>query len=385
MAISTTRLHYLLDQYITGRHTPEELTEFWGLIDRLEDADPIKEQIMAWWHDEEGADKLTANVDPARVLERILGDRQLAKQPVHRIHFLRMAWFRYAAMILLAVGVSVYFYYYQDPALPQQEKATVQQEIRLDDVAPGFDKAILTLSNGKQVALDETNTTVISDGGVVINKDKGELVYGKTNIVAYNTMTTPRGGQYRLTLPDGTQIWLNAASSITYPTAFVGEERKVEISGEVYFEVAKNAAMPFKVKLRDGSEIRVLGTHFNVNTYADEPSVRTTLLEGSVMINNNVVLQPGQAYSNGKVTEADTEAAVAWKNGVFIFNKDNLASVMRQLSRWYDVEVEYQGNLLSRTFSGKIKRDLGLLDLLDGLKSTDVHFKIEGKKLIVTP
>ena len=232
--------------------------------------------------------------------------------------------------------------------------------------------------------MDETNTTVISDGGVVINKDKGALVYGKTNIVAYNTMTTPRGGQYRLTLPDGTQIWLNAASSITYPTAFVGPERKVEITGEVYFEVAKNEKMPFKVKLRDETEIRVLGTHFNVNAYADEPLVRTTLLEGSVMINNSV-LKPGQAYSNGKVTEADTEAAVGWKNGVFIFNRDNLTSVMRQLSRWYDVDVEYQGSLASRTFSGKIKRDLGLLDLLDGLKSTDVRFKIEGKKLIVTP
>ncbi|HRE53004.1 MAG TPA: DUF4974 domain-containing protein [Flavitalea sp.] len=385
MAKYTTRLHYLLDQYITGRHTPEELTEFWSLIDNMEDADPIKEQLMAWWRNEEGADELTANIDPARMLERILGDRQPAPQPVHRIHFLRMAWIRYAAMILLVIGAGVYFYYAQNPALPQeQETITVQKAPRQHDVAPGYDKAILTLSNGEQVALDETNTTVISDGGVVINKDKGALVYGKTNIVAYNTMTTPRGGQYRLTLPDGTQIWLNAASSITYPTAFVGPERKVEITGEVYFEVAKNEKMPFKVKLRDETEIRVLGTHFNVNAYADEPLVRTTLLEGSVMINNSV-LKPGQAYSNGKVTEADTEAAVGWKNGVFIFNRDNLTSVMRQLSRWYDVDVEYQGSLASRTFSGKIKRDLGLLDLLDGLKSTDVRFKIEGKKLIVTP
>lgn len=385
MARHTTRLHYLLDQYIAGRHTPEELTEFWSLVDNMEDTDLIRKQIMAWWHNEEGANELTANVDSSHMLERILGERRPAPQPVHRIHFLRMAWLRYAAMILLAVGVSVYSYYAQKPALPTQpEEMAVREEIRQDDVAPGYDKAILTLSNGEQVVLDETNTTVISDGGVVINKDKGELVYGKTNIVAYNTMTTPRGGQYRLTLPDGTQIWLNAASSITYPTAFVGSERTVEITGEVYFEVAKNAKMPFKVGLRDGSEIQVLGTHFNVNAYTDEPLIRTTLLEGSVMI-NNTMLKPGQAYSNGRVTEADTEAAVAWKNGVFIFNRDNLESVMRQLSRWYDVEVEYQGNLLSRTFSGKIKRDLGLLDLLDGLKSTDVHFKLEGKKLIVTP
>jgi ferric-dicitrate binding protein FerR (iron transport regulator) len=193
-------------------------------------------------------------------------------------------------------------------------------------------------------------------------------------------MTSPRGGQYKLILPDGTKVWLNAASSITYPTIFAEDRRVVSITGEVYFEVTKNARKPFTVRTYS-DEITVLGTSFNVNSYTDEAMVKTSLLEGSVRINKQV-LKPGEAYINGKIMSTSLEQDLAWKNGFFSFNKADLPTVMRQLSRWYNVDVKYEGVIPKRAYSGEIERSLTLRQVLEVLSQTRIKYKIEQGNVI---
>ncbi|MBL7698551.1 MAG: FecR family protein [Chitinophagaceae bacterium] len=377
----TSRLDYLLNRYITGQYTPAEWVEFWDELSKTDASHPVFRQMQEWWNNQEGQNELSANVDAQGILKKIMMSDQPAPVVAKRKR-LFIAEVKYAAAIFVLVCAAAFFLFRPGDKSLEPPVGTTKPAMKAEPIGPGKNKAILTLSNGKQVALDDAQKTVISDAGVQIEKVAGQLIYGKTDIVALNTMTTPKGGQFSIVLPDGTKAWLNAASSITYPTMFTNNERRVSVTGEVYFEVVKNAALPFRVKLPDNSEIQVLGTHFNVNSYTDEPSSKTTLVEGSVKINNSI-LQPGEAYTNGKIVKANTEEAVAWRNGLFIFDKTDLQSVMRQLVRWYDVEVKYEGPLRVRTFSGKIGRDLSLEDLLDGLKRTDVHFRIEGKTIIV--
>lgn len=377
-----SRLHYLFDRYVTGKYTPTEWAEFWDQLGNTDENDAVFQQMQEWWNKHEGEHELLANVDAAGILNKIMMSGSQSAPAAAKRKSLFIAEVKYAAAILVLVGSAAFFFFMQSDKLREKPVITVAPVRNSEPIEPGKNKAILTLSTGKQVVLDDSQKTVISDAGVEIEKVAGQLIYGKTDIVAFNTMTTPKGGQYKIVLPDGTQVWLNAASSITYPTVFTNNERRVSVTGEVYFEVTKNAALPFRVKLSDDSEIQVLGTNFNVNSYADEPAMKTTLIEGSVRINNSI-LRPGEAYTNGKVIKANTEEAVAWKNGLFIFHKTDLQSVMRQLARWYDVEVKYEGPVRARTFSGKIGRDLSLEDLLDGLKRTDVHFRIKGKTIIV--
>jgi ferric-dicitrate binding protein FerR (iron transport regulator) len=226
------------------------------------------------------------------------------------------------------------------------------------------------------------------DGKIVYQEDQT-----KESLVEYNTITTPRGGKYELTLADGTTVTLDAASSIRYPVAFTGRERRVEITGQVYFEVAHNQSKPFRVQASDQT-VEVLGTHFNINAYPDEADLRTTLLEGSVRITKaqaSAILKPGeQAITSDqstliRVRDADTEAAVAWKEGHFHFSHADIPTVMRQLARWYDVEVAYVGSIPKRSFSGNINRNTKASVALEILSVSNVHFKIEGKKIIVTP
>jgi ferric-dicitrate binding protein FerR (iron transport regulator) len=212
-------------------------------------------------------------------------------------------------------------------------------------------------------------------------------------------MATPRGGQYRLVLPDGSRVWLNAVSSIRFPTAFTGQERKVEISGEAYFEVVKDPSRPFRVLVRPAAgnrnmEVEVLGTHFNINAYQDEPAIKTTLLEGSVKVTNgtdHTMIRPGQQTQlsiNGVtkvIQDADVSEAVAWKEGRFQFNDTELKTIMRQVMRWYDVDLEYKGNVPDRYFTADISRNKTLSGVLTILKLSDVDFRLDGKKLTVTP
>ena len=267
-----------------------------------------------------------------------------------------------------------------------------------DDVSPGGDKAILTLADGSTIVLDDAqNGTLAQQGNAKIIKLGGKLSYDQTNRnsreVVYNTISTPKGGQYQLELPDGSLVWLNASSSIHFPTSFIERERRVDITGEAYFEVAKNLHKPFIVGVNN-SQVEVLGTHFNINSYNDEDEVKTTLLEGSVKFVNGAttsILKHGhksQLAKNGSVKVAsnvDVDEVVAWKNGLFDFESAGIETVMRQLSRWYDVEVEYNGKA-DDLFFAEMRRNIKLSDALKALELTGkVRFDIQGKKIIVMP
>lgn len=314
----------------------------------------------------------------------------------------RTLWKLAAAAVLAGVLFgSGYYYFMHPPGKP------AVSPIALQDTTPG-NKAVLTLANGKKIILDKTSAGELTrqSGATVLQPDSGSIAYkgdGTANI-SYHTLTTPRGGQFKLLLPDGSTAWLNAASSITYPTAFTGKERDVSITGEVYLEVAPNARQPFMVTTSQ-QRIAVLGTSFNVNAYTDEASVNTTLLEGAVSVTplnssgattgKAITLRPGQQVSyqpqTGKthVKTVNVLQAVAWKNGLFSFEQANIQTVMRQLSRWYDVTVEYEGGMPPQTFSGDIYRNLPLSKALEMLAFVGFKFEVvnngNDKTIIVRP
>jgi hypothetical protein len=277
--------------------------------------------------------------------------------------------------------------------------------IHLKDLPPGRNKAILKLADGSEIVLDDSRKGEIAhQQNISINKTQnGQVIYqlddtntptrqSNQTVIQYNTIQTPRGGQYEVVLPDGTRAWLNAASSLKYPVLFSGNERRVELNGEAYFEVAKDASKPFFVKTASQT-IQVLGTHFNVNSYTDEQSVKTTLLEGSVKINFNnlnagIKLSPGEQAVNhaGNVAiihNADVDEALAWKNGKFLFRNTDLQTIMRQLSRWYDVDVEYEGKTIIRHYKGRISRNVPVSQVFEILKTSGLNFIIDGRKIIV--
>lgn len=275
----------------------------------------------------------------------------------------------------------------------------VAKTVKTNDVPPGGNKAILTLADGSTVALDDVqNGNITQQGNMRVVKQNGKLAYESTGAQSkqtlYNSIATPRGGQYQVTLPDGTKVWLNAASSIRYPTTFTGAERRIELSGEAYLEVAKNAKQPFIVQVPRG-EVHVLGTNFDIMAYKEEDVLKTTLLEGSVKFksgNSSSILKPGQQSrltTDGQLTVADDvnlDEVVAWKNGVFHFENASIERVMRQLSRWYDVEIEYQRPPGSGSFHADMPKNTNLSMALKALELTGkVHFRIEGKKVIVLP
>lgn len=303
-------------------------------------------------------------------------------------------WIAAAAIIILIIGTAIYFGVNSNskPAIANGESVVKS------DVQPGGARALLTLADGSTVVLDSAAKGMISRQGSakVIKLTDGQLAYSvagtSDGAVLYNTVSTPRGGQYQVTLPDGTKVWLNAASSLRFPTAFVGKERNVELDGEGYFEVEKNVNMPFIVKLKNAS-VQVLGTHFNIMAYNDEADIKTTLLEGRVKMKANTsneaekVLKPGdQAILNNNnlqvVQGADVEQAVAWKNGYFQFNKID-AQALRQISRWYDIDVVYDKAMKEKEYSGKIARSVKLSNVVEALKIIGTRCKVENNKLIV--
>lgn len=296
-------------------------------------------------------------------------------RPVYRIN--RWWW---AAALLIGITTTIYLLYHPAP------KQAIALKIR-----PGKDVATLTLADGTTITLDSTANGIISQqGNVRITKlPTGELVYtpegSNAQEILYNTMTTPKGGQYKLTLPDGSKVWLNAASSITYPAAFAGKERTVTIKGEVYFEIAKNENMPFHVKANNIT-VDVLGTSFNIMVYEDEPTIKTTLITGAIKV-NGYLLKPGQQAANERITDnADTEEAIAWKNGLFEFNQQSIVSIMQQISRWYDVDIQYQGNIKSKTFTGQISRYADITTVLQKLELTGgIHFKVSDRTVTAMP
>jgi transmembrane sensor len=302
-----------------------------------------------------------------------------------------------AVFLFVLIGSSIYFLNRKNNT-PASADNMIQNNNK-QDVLPGSDKAFLTLADASIIVLDEANNGVIAKQGVTkitklgekVSYDPGTASDGK---MLYNTLTTPRGGQYQIVLSDGTQVWLNAGSSLRFPASFNESRRTVEVTGEAYFEVAKHASRPFIVKINE-AEIQVLGTHFNVMAYQDEASIRTTLLEGAVKFvkgNASSLLKPGQQSQLSQdgqikiVSNVDVEQVVAWKNGMFYFDNADIGTVMRQLSRWYDVEVMYQSNNIEHLFVGKMPRSSKLSDVLKALELTStIQFEIQGRKIIVKP
>ena len=428
---------HLLTAYLTGQLTDNQRQELLSLLGNEELAgqlaDFIRQQLTAGdWH-------LTANMQHTedRIIRGVLQKIQSQQSdlmhesaeassapttpaaptpPLPRIGIVRR-WAWAAAIILLIAGAGTiaYFHSRPAPALVSNQPPTV--------IAPGGNKAILTLANGTTITLDSAANGAIAQQGYssVIKSAGGQISYQPAGATAnpdatanqasaatnpditplMNTLRTPRGGQYRLTLPDGTKVWLNAASAITYPTAFSGPQRKVTITGEAYFEVTPDPAHPFIATINDRYTIQVLGTSFNVDGYMDAGTMNTTLLQGSVRVmadlglgprnNPNDLLKPGQQLRIGNKTAtliraADIDKVMAWKNGFFNFDDLTLKEAMHQIERWYDVEVIYEKGIPDIRFEGGISRNIQLADLLKVLARADVKFRIEpGRKLVVLP
>lgn len=375
----------LLDRYINDLSTAEEKRQLMDAIDSRHDVDWYA--MLASSFSDEGADK---NFTPERwqpVLDSILGYQpEKAQKKPAIIRYISSRW-AVAAMLMLLFGAGLWLFREKNTPTPDPMEA-------LADITPGSNRAVLTLQNGQQIPLDSMHGNIVLQGNLHINNDSGALNYNdQATAAAYHTLSVPRSGQYRLQLPDGTKVWLNAASSITYPTSFTGDKRTVSITGEAYFEVAKNPSKPFIVQVNQ-MYITVLGTHFNINAYSDEPDTRTTLLEGAVSVTagqHMTMLSPGQQVrldKNNALTVAndvDVEDVIAWKNGYTVFENADIETIMRQVSRWYNVEVVFEGNMPKRHFVGGISRKSSLKDLLKVLEFENVNFTIEGKKIIVKP
>jgi ferric-dicitrate binding protein FerR (iron transport regulator) len=358
----------LVQRYLANTATKEELDLFFHLLEQGKLDAYLQEAL------------LETNGD-VPVFPIAAEEKKLARS-------YKMLRYVVAASLLLAV-LTGFLLYRNNPV---SEKPTAQSTTNLPQAAPGTRKAILTLSDGQSIQLggDPQN---INDGGAAITTNNSEVVYTTTKqtAVAYNTIATPKGGEYQVTLPDGTQVWLNAETSLRYPTSFTGSERRVELTGEAYFEVAKNAKQPFIVQSGE-TVVKVLGTHFNIMAYPDESIQKTTLTEGSVALSKgggHEILKPGQAgtiahgTNNIVVASTDIEQDLAWKNGNFYFQKTELSTIMKQLARWYDLEIRYSGTVPKKRFVGKISRYTNLSDVLDVLRLSDIKFSMTGKTLTV--
>lgn len=413
--MSTDRIKYLIRNYAANQATAEEVEELFDWLRQHSENETIHSEL----------EEMAATTAPSQrydpsywepFISKVLERKGVPGQPVvHRVHLLQRAWFRYAAAAVLVIVAGILaLFVFSDRQQPKPVTAVVMA----GDVLPGRERAVLTLPNGKAIILDSVQGNIVQQGDLSVNNVNGKLGYeGKDNEVQYHTLSTPKGGQYKLRLPDGTDVWLNAASSITYPTAFTGAYRKVTVTGEVYFEVAKDKTKPFKVNVDNKSEVEVVGTHFNINSYGDDGSIKTTLLEGRVRVGGrqqaagsekmvrgkgqkakedeqSVILKPGEQASvlplsqtprSISVQTADIDQVMAWKNGLFNFNQADLKMVMAQLGRWYDIDVKYEGEIPAHSFRGKITRDLKLSQVLKILEEVGVQFKIEGRTLIVMP
>lgn len=371
-----------LDLYLADGLTKAEEQEMFALILKHDNTETLESYIYEKLRESENVPGDTTKLRELS-FKNISARIDAQNKPVRRLHLIRSAWFKYAAAIILIVGTATFLLTKEPATRPATENITKST------ILPGSEKAILTLSDGRRIELNNATSETISDGTLSIKNDSGQLVYEGLPIpnggagVAFNTMSTPAGGKYQLVLSDGTKVWLNAASSITYPIAFRTSTREVSITGEVYFEVAANKSKPFIVKTIS-EEIKVLGTSFNINSYNNEPHPKTSLIAGSVKVANKI-LQPGQAFINGKIIKTNIAQDIAWINGVFNFESMSFQQAMRQISRWYDIEIEYEKEIPNIELEGKMGMDLNLTQVLESLKDVNVRFRLSGRKLIIQP
>ncbi|RYY25300.1 MAG: FecR family protein [Sphingobacteriaceae bacterium] len=389
--MTNNRLKYLYQQYIDNQCNDEELQELKQLLAQQENEPFLAELMDNTWEEVQNTPLAdVSDVKADEVFLSVTAQPQIRRKP----GYLGLSL---AAVLLLAAAFGLYFYMFGS-GRKQAEFTAVKTASAADKLLPGSSKAVLTLENGRKIVLDDTrNGEVVIQKSAVIHKVAGGLVYAATttstlNTTLYNAITVPRGGQYKVTLADGTLVFLNSESELTYPAKFSGAARTVTLKGEAYFEVAKNPKMPFKVNVAGKQQIEVLGTHFNVAAYADETAVKTTLLEGLVRLyspKNQLILQPGQTAINNPaknivIKEADVNEVMAWKNGEFVFNNENIRSIMQQVSRWYNVNVVFEGNLDEINFTGNYSRAKSLSTLLKNIELINkIHFKKEGRRITV--
>lgn len=413
--MSISQIKSLLDSYIAGSATQREqqMVEQW-----LEENDQHSNE----WHLMNNKDRAAWLLQLYLDIDNSIGNNDAGREDDDIVDpslpWYKKFWLPVAAILIVSIGAGIYYF-----LLPRREKAmpisvTVPQ--LQDDALPGGNKAILTLDNGKTILLDNSQDGVLAkQGSIAISKQGENLMYsakqsdGKAAPVVLNTLTTPRGGQYKLVLSDGSKVWLNASSSIRYPVSFADNKREVEVTGEVYFEISHltadaseteaSKAIPFIVKVntpgREGALIEVLGTHFNINAYDDEEVVSTTLLEGSIRISSSqkrspgdaIVMKPGEQTRLNKsgllqlVKDVNVEETVAWKNGLFMMSSAAIPAVLRQLSRWYDVDIVYGNGIPEGLITGDIPKDMNLSEVLKVMELSGVHFRIDNKKIIVNP
>lgn len=300
----------------------------------------------------------------------------------------RYSLFMKAVAAILLLGVGTWYFIFKP------NSAIVKHTLAIADIEPGTDRAVLSLANGKTILLDERGNGDIGveDGVQIIKTDSGELAYTghSAGSNSYNTLSTPRGGKYKITLSDGTKVWLNAETVLKFPAAFTGTERGVELTGEAYFEVAKDSKRPFHV-LSGSQKVEVLGTHFNIFGYPNEKQIRTTLLEGKVSVETGgkkMMLSPGEeSVLEGKALttrSANLDQAIAWKEGLIDITNQSLEEIFTQISRWYDVEVIFQGKIPEKQLSGQLDRGLMLSQLVQGLQKMQIPVSLQGKRLIVS-
>ncbi|MEO8961154.1 MAG: FecR domain-containing protein [Ginsengibacter sp.] len=400
--MNEARLKYLFEAYFEKTASEIERSEFLDLINQSENDWILKDLLTEAWLSYDGS-YITAGEKSGDFILKDLLEQTEESESIPRIYSKRNSFFiiKIAAAAVIAIVSISFLYLWLNPKSsnrptlgintnPEQIKQAIRQ---------GGEKAILTLSDGTTILLDSNRTgvlaiqsktkiTIVDAATITYNSSKNENSAGQE--VSYNTLSTHSGGRYKLILPDGSLVWLNSSSSIHFPTRFTGVERKVVITGEAYFEVTKNKAMPFTIAVND-MEVQVLGTHFNIMAYSDENTTNTTLLEGSVKVikgGNARTLQPGQEsrmnkYGKISVAQADIEEVMAWKNGWFQFNEYDIQKVMRQISRWYDVEVIYSGSIPDGLFSGIVSRSNNISVVLKIIEGSGVRFKIDGKKIVV--
>ncbi|EOR96530.1 putative anti-sigma factor [Arcticibacter svalbardensis MN12-7] len=396
MGIQHTKLKELAEKYRAGLCTAEELKQINACYNEFETngyALPPAEEIDR--ASREAAQFVIGQIKEQQkesFPEQARYNKHSTLVPVRK-KISQFVQYAAAAILLIFMGLGAYYYNLK----PVKNTAV---HVAQNDLGPGSNKAVLTLSNGRQISLNSAqNGNLAQQGGTVVHKTENGLVAYLVNALPgspllnnaaanFNTVTTPRGGQYQVILPDGTKAWLNSLSSIHFPVVFTGNERNVKTTGEVYFEVTKDKSKPFRVSSA-GQTVTVLGTHFNIMAYRDEPEIITTLLEGSVRIakdGQSKTLKPGeQAHVDQdiKVVSTDTEDAIAWKNGLTAFTDADLKTIMRKVSRWYDIEVKYQGNNSGRTFTGAISRRSNLSALFKILELNHIQYSLEGNTLIV--
>lgn len=394
--MKTSRLQALFKKYLNSTATSEEELEFFSLLLKENPEEDLTEILQKMFEEHQAQTSFFTERESGRLLGHI------KQRTGMRRKMFQFAW-KYAAAVLLALCAGLFLYYYlaKRPMITEMKEKVVVRR----DVAPGNEKAVITLADGKVMDVDlVANGTFDDHGNIFLKEENGLLNYAanhtKNKDVAFHTMTVPKGGQYQLVLADGTKVWLNSASSIRYPTSFNGKTREVSVDGEAYFEVAHDAEKPFFVKSR-GQAIRVLGTHFNVKAYKDEPVIKTTLLEGSIELSTiqaigkeAMKLLPGDeaevtvrgAEKDVRLTHlANPSVRIAWTDGYFAFNRTDLESVLRELSRWYNVDFKVKTKT-TKTYTGKIDRKLSLSELMNGLALSGISIQIEDNdNIIVLP